>query len=191
MRVGLVSDVHGNLQALRTVLERLDAERLDLIACLGDIVGYGGDPEACLELVRERASICVLGNHDAAAIHPEVRRTFNAAARVAIEAHAGWLSPSATAYLASLPAAERIGNAGGDHAFLTHGTPGESRLFTYLISPAQAGPAFRTFPDRFGAVGHTHVPALFEQDGTAGWGARARIPATADRASGEIGRAHV
>ena len=71
MRIGLISDVHGNLQALRTVLERLDRERLDRLVCLGDVVGYGGDPEACLELVRARTDTVIMGNHDAAAAHPD------------------------------------------------------------------------------------------------------------------------
>lgn len=162
MRIGLLSDVHANLQALRTVLERLETERLDRLVCLGDIVGYGGDPEACVELVRERADPIVMGNHDAAAVHPWVRDTFHSYARAAIEAHAAWLDRGALAFLADLPPAAYMGNGGPHGLYLTHGMPGESVPFTYLVRVAQAGPALASFAERFAAVGHTHVPASFE-----------------------------
>ena len=162
MRIGLISDVHGNLPALRTVLERLDAERLDRLVCLGDVVGYGGDPEACLELVREHTDTVIMGNHDAAAAHPWARATFQSYARAAIEAHAAWLGEDALAFLAGLPGSVQAGNGGGRGLFLIHGTPGETYPFTYLTSAAEAGPALASFRERFAAVGHTHVPAVFE-----------------------------
>jgi predicted phosphodiesterase len=162
MRIGLISDVHGNLPALRTTLERLDRERLDRLVCLGDVVGYGGDPEACLELVRARSETVVMGNHDAAAAHPWARSTFQSYARTAIEAHAAWLGAEALEFLAGLPGAVHTGNGGGRGVFLIHGTPGETYPFTYLTSAAEAGPALASFRERFAAVGHTHVPAVFE-----------------------------
>ena len=181
MRVGLLSDVHANLQALRTVLRRLEQERVDRLVCLGDIVGYGGDPEACVEIVRERASTCVIGNHDAAAVHPAVRRTFNAAAREAIEAHAAWLDASAVAFLAALPGDARLEDPSGQDLYLIHGTPGESYRFTYLTELVEAREAFEAFSERFGAVGHTHVPAVYERDRGSGGRARERgLPAAAD-----------
>lgn len=170
MRIGLLSDVHGNLQALETVLDRVEAEGPELLACLGDVVGYGGDPEACLDLVRERVGACVMGNHDAAVVDPRVRRSFNSVARIAIDAHADWLDPADVAWLAELPAALNV-TAGAD-LLLTHGTPGEEAAFTYLTEPAQAARAFRSFRERYAAVGHTHVPALWEQE--AGGRGRAR-----------------
>jgi predicted phosphodiesterase len=171
MQVGLLSDIHANLQALRTVLARMEEEGVDRLLCLGDVVGYGGDPEACVELVRQRVSVCILGNHDAAAVHPWARATFNAAARVAVEAHAQWLDARAASYLAGLPPEERVGGGAAEGLYLVHGTPGETSPFTYLTSVYQAGPAFECFGDRFAAVGHTHVPALYERQES---GARAR-----------------
>lgn len=176
MRLGLLSDVHGNLHALRPVLDRLEGEGVDRIVCLGDVVGYGGDPEACVALVRERASVCILGNHDCAAVEPSVRRTFHTAARVAVEAHAGWLDPADLDFLASLPAEERVAAEDGQAVFLRHGMPGELYLFTYLISADQAVAAFGSFRERFAAVGHTHVPALFEEERGARGSARLRRP---------------
>ncbi|MEX0993417.1 MAG: metallophosphoesterase family protein, partial [Solirubrobacterales bacterium] len=64
MRVAVISDVHGNLPALEAVLAKIDAERVDELWCLGDLVGYGADPDACTELVTARADICLAGNHD-------------------------------------------------------------------------------------------------------------------------------
>lgn len=176
MRIGLLSDVHGNLQALETVLERLEGEGPELLACLGDVVGYGGDPEACLDLVRDRIGTCVLGNHDAAVVDPRVRRSFNSVARIAIDAHADWLGQGDVAFLAELPFALNV-TAGAD-LLLTHGTPGEEAPFTYLVEPAQAARAFRSFRERYGAVGHTHVPALWEE----GPGSRGRAHALPFRA---------
>jgi predicted phosphodiesterase len=164
MRVGLLSDIHANLQALRTVLERLQQEGVDRLVCLGDVIGYGGDPEACVALVRERSDLCIRGNHEAAAVEPGVRRTFTSAARVAIDAHAQWLHPLDMAYLEALPQAARLEGPEEAGLFAIHGTPGEVMRFTYLQSPAQAAHAFHFFTERFAAVGHTHVPALFERD---------------------------
>ena len=64
MRVAIVSDIHANRQALEAVLEQIRAAECDAIWCLGDVVGYGADPDACVELVREHADICLAGNHD-------------------------------------------------------------------------------------------------------------------------------
>nr|MBA2564796.1 metallophosphoesterase family protein [Gemmatimonadota bacterium] len=164
MRVGLISDVHANLQALHVVLARLEEEGVERLVCLGDVVGYGGDPEACVALVRERASTCVMGNHDAAAVHPWVRRTFHSSARLAVEAHSGWLDVSDLAWLADLPATARLPDPGPADLFLTHGTPGEEAPFTYLLDEDQAARALGSFRERFAAVGHTHVPACFHED---------------------------
>src|SRR5438093_604813 len=64
MRVAIVSDIHSNLAALEAVLADADSRRIDEVWCAGDIVGYGPEPSACLRIVRERASVCIAGNHD-------------------------------------------------------------------------------------------------------------------------------
>ncbi|MFN2433253.1 MAG: metallophosphoesterase [Gemmatimonadota bacterium] len=197
MRVGLFSDVHGNLQGLRAVLHRLAREGVDRTVCLGDVVGYGGDPEACVELVAQRADACVMGNHDLAILEPALRRGFNPAARAAVDAHAEWLRPEHHAWLRTLPLVEAEGSAAepSEALFLTHATPGEAAPFTYLLTSRQAGAALGAFRERFAAVGHTHVPVLFEEvAGDAGscaemrersW--RAAPPDPADPAAKELG----
>ena len=64
----IISDVHGNLEALQAVLEDIDRERVDTVICLGDVVGYGPNPCECVRLVRERSSLVILGNHDQGAL---------------------------------------------------------------------------------------------------------------------------
>jgi predicted phosphodiesterase len=159
MRLGLLSDVHANLQALEAVLRRLDETAVDRCVCLGDVVGYGGDPQACLELVVQRADICLMGNHDLAVLEPAVRLGFNPLARAAIEAHARWLDADGLHALQTFAMAETLEADGG--VFLIHGTPGETEPFTYLVGPAAAGRALGAIDERFAAVGHTHVPALY------------------------------
>ena len=101
MRLGVFADVHGNLPALRAVLDVLAAERVDGYLCAGDLVGYGAQPNECVELVAELRATCVAGNHDLMAtgrldddgIGPLARDTVTAAA----------LEPFARAYLSELP----------------------------------------------------------------------------------------
>ncbi len=64
MRVALISDIHANRQALEAVLADVDSHDFDAVWCLGDLVGYGAEPDACVQLVRERAAVCLAGNHD-------------------------------------------------------------------------------------------------------------------------------
>ncbi|MEX2401285.1 MAG: metallophosphoesterase family protein, partial [Rhodothermales bacterium] len=66
MRIAVISDIHSNLEALTAVLEEIDARGIEEIVCLGDVVGYGADPAACVDLVRRRCALTVLGNHDEA-----------------------------------------------------------------------------------------------------------------------------
>ena len=98
-----ISDVHGNLEALQAVFREIDARRPERVICLGDIVGYGASPNECLDLVRDRCDIVLLGNHDAAASGgPEAAR-FNIYARVAAEWTAKTLTRENREFLHTLP----------------------------------------------------------------------------------------
>ncbi|RJP75072.1 MAG: metallophosphoesterase, partial [Candidatus Zixiibacteriota bacterium] len=83
MKIGFLSDIHGNLEALTAALRSLERHRTDRIVCLGDVVGYGANPGECLDLVRRQAAIQVLGNHDAAAVGMQNLVYFNDFARAA------------------------------------------------------------------------------------------------------------
>lgn len=155
-RYGIVADIHSNVQAFDAVLEFLDAEGVDAICCLGDVVGYGGDPAACVARVRERCRETVRGNHDLAVIDPRLRAWFNPHARRAIERQAELLDENDKAWLSSLPATiERHGMA------LTHSGFADPDAFDYVVFSRQAVVEMRAMPADLGFYGHTHVPAAF------------------------------
>ncbi len=85
MRIAVFSDIHANLPALEAVLRDADEVGVDELWCLGDVVGYGADPDGCVELVRERTDVCLVGNHDLAVLDELDTSTFSSAAAAAVE----------------------------------------------------------------------------------------------------------
>jgi predicted phosphodiesterase len=161
MRILVISDIHANLVALETVLN--DAQgRYDTIWCLGDIVGYGPRPNECVALVRERAALCVIGNHDWAALdRPGVNvDDFNPHARQAILWTQEQLSAQSRAYLDGLPETP-IRPLAGEALLVTHASPREP-VWEYILTPTVALQNFMAFDELFCLVGHTHKPAIFQ-----------------------------
>lgn len=156
MRIGILADVHANLQALEPSLAWLDGQDVDEIVCLGDVVGYGGDPERCIELVRTRCSITVRGNHDHAVFEPALRSEFNDHARLAVERHAEILSQEERDWLASLPAV-----ASRDQVALGHAGFANPERYPYVTDPVRAAVELGAMPGSVGFIGHTHVSAIF------------------------------
>ena len=103
VRIAIYSDVHGNLEALDAVLEALSNESVDRTICLGDLVGYGPNPNECIEKVMESADVVVAGNHDYAAVNLVSTDHFNEYARVAIDWTKKVLSPNSVNILNGLP----------------------------------------------------------------------------------------
>lgn len=156
MRIGILADVHANLQALEAALGWLDGQGVDETVCLGDVVGYGGDPEICLELVRARCAVTVRGNHDHAVYDPAVRRHFNDHAVRAVERHAEMLGPEEHDWLASLPAVASRSRVGLGHASFA-----DPEGYPYVTDSRRAAIEFPALPQPVGFIGHTHVPAIF------------------------------
>ncbi|HKY59732.1 MAG TPA: metallophosphoesterase family protein [Gemmatimonadota bacterium] len=156
MLIGILADVHANLQALEAALAWLDARDVDDAVCLGDVVGYGGDPERCIEIVRERCSVTVRGNHDHAVFDPTLRKEFNDHARQAIERHAEILSGDEVAWLESLPEV-----ASREELALGHASFIDPAAYPYVTDASQAAAEIDAMPVRIGFIGHTHVPAIF------------------------------
>jgi diadenosine tetraphosphatase ApaH/serine/threonine PP2A family protein phosphatase len=129
MKFAIVSDVHGNLEALTAVFERIGPD--DGVLCLGDIVGYGPNPNECLALLRERATATVLGNHDVAAIDSHGLAYFNPNARAAIHWTQGVLDPDHVRWLDGLSYEVRT-----PEYLLVHGAPVE--YFAYILDKAAA-----------------------------------------------------
>ncbi len=154
MRILIISDIHANLTALEAVLEH--AGEVDGTWCLGDLVGYGPDPNECVEKIRTIPNLtCLLGNHDAAVIDQMDAATFNPEARISIEWTVQQLSPENLEYLAQLRNRIVIENV-----TLVHGSP-RSPTFEYLLDTHLATINFAYFETSFCFVGHTHLPAQY------------------------------
>jgi diadenosine tetraphosphatase ApaH/serine/threonine PP2A family protein phosphatase len=161
MRYLVISDVHANLEALEAVLH--DADEYEGVLCLGDLIGYGPDPNAVVDCVRELPNlICLVGNHDLAALGEIDVSTFNAYAREAAEWTRDALRPDVKEYLAALSPREDA-----DTFTLAHASP-RNPVWEYLESLYQAGPNFGAFSSPYCLVGHTHVPRIFVEAGENG-----------------------
>jgi len=153
MRTLVLSDIHSNLEALQSVLD--DTGPVDEIWCLGDVVGYGPDPNACVELLRSQAHICIAGNHDWATLGKLDLRDFNPDAREANLWNRKQLTADNLAYLDGLP--ETL--VRGDFT-LAHGSP-RHPIWEYIIYPSTAEANFRHFATPYCLAGHTHTPVIF------------------------------
>jgi predicted phosphodiesterase len=157
MRLALVSDIHGNFEALRAVLADIRQVGVDQIVCLGDTVGYGPDPGACLDLVAEWADAEVLGNHDLAAYRSGHEVAFADTARASLSHTRTLLKPRHLQRLQSIPERDRVGGVMLAHASF-------AGRFEYLYTKAAALRSLRGLAGSdamIGAVGHTHLPSIF------------------------------
>src|SRR5215813_12919436 len=161
MRYAIFSDIHANLEALEAVLAKIDeiaqAEPIDETWFLGDLVGYGPNPNECIVVLRERTDVIIAGNHDWAAVGKIDLEEFSAAARISAEWTAKELTEEHRAFLANLPERLEIGEC-----TLVHGSP-YGPLWEYLTSEVLAERSFQYFNSRYCIVGHTHVPVIFQQ----------------------------
>jgi diadenosine tetraphosphatase ApaH/serine/threonine PP2A family protein phosphatase len=158
MRVLVISDIHANLTALEAVLE--DVGDFDATWCLGDIVGYGPDPNECVARVRLLPNLtCLLGNHDAAVIGDIDIVSFNLEARVSVRWTQSVISKSSLDFLRGLP--DKIEVAGQT---LAHGSP-RHPTWEYLIDKTTIQQNFAHFNTPYCFVGHTHIPILYQLDG--------------------------
>jgi diadenosine tetraphosphatase ApaH/serine/threonine PP2A family protein phosphatase len=161
MRYAIFSDIHANLEALEAVLAKIDElaqeEPIDQIWFLGDLVGYGPDPNACILKLRERTDVIIAGNHDWAAVGKIDLEDFSAAARISAEWTAEQLTEEHRDFLANLPESLELGEC-----TLVHGSP-YGPLWEYLTSDVLAERSFQYFTSRYCFVGHTHVPVIFQQ----------------------------
>ncbi len=156
----VISDIHSNLEAFQAVLD--DAGPFDQVWCLGDVVGYGPDPNACVELLRSLPHLCIAGNHDWATLGKLDLRDFNPDARDANLWNRKQLTPDNLAYLKALP--EKL--VEGDFT-LTHGSP-RHPIWEYIIYASTARANFEHFDTPYCLIGHTHTPVIFrlkEEDG--------------------------
>lgn len=154
MRVLVISDIHANLTALDAVIEA--AGPIDETWCLGDLVGYGPDPNECVERVRSLPRLtCIIGNHDAAALNQIDSDTFNPEARTAIHWTQKTLTQSSKNFLRGLQEKVKL-----DQVTLAHGSP-RHPVWEYLLDTRTATINFEYFDTPLCLVGHTHLPVIY------------------------------
>jgi len=156
VRHAVLSDVHGNLEALSAVLQDAASEGALGILCLGDVVGYGADPVPCVELLGGRAARMVAGNHEHGALGRLDLGWFNPAARAAALWTRDQLGADHAAYLSGLGLQTTMGEA-----TCVHASPRRPEEWDYLISEDDGFRAFSAFDTRLCFVGHSHRPAVW------------------------------
>ena len=157
MRVALLSDIHANLVALEAVLASLGA--VDALWVTGDTVGYGPDPADTLALLRERGAVLVQGNHDRAVATGEGLDYFHERAAEAARMHAEWLTAEDRAALGALPQVVTL-----ERFTLCHGSLRDP-LWEYVTTATAAAATLARAATPYACCGHTHVPAVFMDDG--------------------------
>ena len=155
MPILILSDIHANLAALEAVLA--DAGQPEAVWCLGDVVGYGPDPNECIERLQGLPGlVCLLGNHDAAVLGKLELETFNLEARHAVLWTRTVLAPQHLQFLA-----DRLERVDFDQVTLVHGSPREP-VWEYLLDTQTATRNFNYFETPFCFVGHSHLPLIYQ-----------------------------
>ena len=161
MRIGIISDIHSNLEALTAVLAVLELQKPDRVMCLGDVVGYGASVNECCSLVRKTAEVTLLGNHDAAVAGRMDYSFYYDAARHALDWTASRIDPDHLEWLRSLPYGHRI-----EHVGFTHGNPVDPEAYAYVFALEQARellPHLESLAD-VNFIGHSHLCKAFALD---------------------------
>jgi diadenosine tetraphosphatase ApaH/serine/threonine PP2A family protein phosphatase len=157
MRVAVIADIHGNLAALEATLGKIEEQKIDRIVSLGDIVGYGPDPGACIRRLRDLPVEHIQGNHEARLLDLPTGR-FNLMAEAAIQYAKSVLGPEDTEFLRSFPKQARI----GDHILAVHGSPFDRD--EYVLSLGQMKAVLDEIDTWVCMCGHTHQQYVFDGD---------------------------
>jgi len=180
MKVAVISDVHGNRQAFEATLQAVAASDAAELWCLGDLVGYGADPDACVELAREHAAVCLAGNHDLAVSGEIPLDEFSRGASLAVQWTQDVIAPDNLAFLASLSPTGAEGPVG-----LYHASPRDP-VWEYVLSTLLAELCLDEQRHRLCLIGHSHVALSFgRREGELTTGEPRRGGAQLDLGAGE------
>ncbi len=156
MRYGVISDIHSNIEAFEAALDRLTREKVDKYIFCGDLIGYGPDPKACIDLygslVKKDLVQGVLGNHDGIVVHPELQAYFHPEALKVLEWTLKQLSPQDMRVVSFLPAVVR-----GSKFMVVHGTPRDP-LKEYFVNTNQYHALYDEWKGQILFIGHSHIP---------------------------------
>jgi len=159
MRWAILSDVHGNLESFRAVIEDLREEKVERVAYLGDVVGYGADPNDCLTLLEGLTDWVVAGNHDYGSIGLTDIDAFNPSARSAILWTRDQLLPENRIYLRNLLLRRQIGEI-----TFVHATPNQPEDWNYIFTFPEAEEAFQSLTGGLAFIGHSHRPLILAKE---------------------------
>jgi predicted phosphodiesterase len=180
MKVAVVSDIHSNRQAFEAVLEAVADSDASELWCLGDLVGYGADPDACVELARRHTAVCLAGNHDIAVIGELPLDDFSRGASIAAQWTREVIAPANLEFLEGLHPTGQEGNIG-----LYHASPRDP-MWEYVLSALLAELCLDAQPHRVCLIGHSHVALSFvRQEGRPATGEPCREGTELDVSSGE------
>jgi predicted phosphodiesterase len=180
MRVAIASDIHGNRHAFQAVIDAAETEGADELWCLGDLVGYGAEPDACVALADAHCAICLAGNHDLAVVEVLSLEDFSRGAALAAQWTRDVIRPETREYLLSL---SPQGDAEGVGLF--HASPRDP-VWEYVLSALAAELCFDATDFRISLIGHSHVALSFHRpEGHPATGTTRREGAQVDLTSGE------
>lgn len=160
-RIAVISDIHGNFQALKAVLDAVDQLRPDATVCLGDVVGYGAQPNECIDLLKQRQIPTLAGNHDHAAVDMTDIQYFNAIAKQAVFWTRDNLTPVNSQWLKERPFTYEMSS----DLYFVHASPNEPEAWNYVLTYGQARTSFEAFAHKFCFIGHSHQPAIVQKRG--------------------------
>jgi diadenosine tetraphosphatase ApaH/serine/threonine PP2A family protein phosphatase len=160
MRIALISDIHANLPALERALEEIVTLEVEETICLGDIVGYGAQPNECVDLVRKGCSVVLQGNHDAAAVDLSVASFFTTHARIAAEWTHRHLTKERASFLRDLPLSIQR-----EDLLFVHSSPLQPAEWNYVLDIGEVRSALSAFAGMVCFIGHSHIPGIFSQKG--------------------------
>jgi predicted phosphodiesterase len=180
MRIAIVSDIHGNLQAFESVLDAIEASDCEEMWCLGDLVGYGADPDSCVELAQRHAAVCLAGNHDLGVVGTLPLEQFSRGAALAARWTQQTINGETREYLEALePSIE------DEEVGLYHASPRDP-IWEYVLSPLQAELCLDIQRHRVCLIGHSHVALSFSRFAGAAASGETRDPGEElDLSSGE------
>jgi predicted phosphodiesterase len=161
--IAIISDIHGNLEALEAVFKAIEADGVEYTIHLGDLVGYNANPRECLQLLQKQRALSILGNHDLGVLEPDSAEHFNVLAFQALTYSMRQLSDEDRRYLLSMPRTEVL----WDRYLICHGTP--ENLETYIMNVFQAKRVFNLLGRHYSGLrvcffGHTHLQHVWASD---------------------------
>lgn len=158
MKYGIISDIHGNLEALNAVLDDAADKGVEKYLCLGDIVGYGANPKECIKKIISINAECVVGNHDHAVVGLTDTVYFNTNAKMAVTWTEQILSEKEKKFLADLPFVRKV-----DDITLVHSSLESPEMWRYVLNDVDAEKNLKRLENRICFIGHSHMPCIFQE----------------------------